>query len=514
MAYIVGVSSGMFMTAEAAEKQQYVTMPQKMFYGAFKGVNFVQVDLESITEFIEPYLEEGIRRIKELGLRFALHGESYAMGGTERPISMLDSAIETEYLHSHQRLIQHIKGGGKIGAEYINIHPSETTPFIRLNMHLQPAMLVDPWGRRFNEFLKDNPRVLEWAVNQNFIVEARHVGYSVSSILREKYDAYKRQHNKEPTEEEWEKMSFEAKKEGLMSYLVSNDLEYGAERYAYFMIAKWMQMEGHPLWKNIVGRNIPDDQLEALSKEGPGKSWVPAVSSLYISGHFNPKDPRFEDPKRPLERYKMYFIFETQMGGGGIEGMNRLVRPRDMVFLCQNIRSKWVGVCFDFEHVLAQNVDPKKEIESFPGNAGEWVKVCHLGFPTPHAPAHIPLLLGSREQYYLYERLFELRQKGFKNGFLIFERGGGKDPVEQSTVAIKMIQEHLEKNIRPKELPEMFFGIPPGGPRIRRQEVIVREHFFDPLKGMLAIPEEEYTFLSKAATEKGKAKEWEKEELR
>jgi len=56
MVYTIGISSGMFMAAEQAEKIQYMTIPRKVFRGGVEGVNFTQIDIESITEFIEPDL--------------------------------------------------------------------------------------------------------------------------------------------------------------------------------------------------------------------------------------------------------------------------------------------------------------------------------------------------------------------------------------------------------------------------------------------------------------------------
>ena len=156
MGYIVGVSSGMYMMAQQDEKGQYITIPKKIFRGGMEGVNFTQVDIETITEFNEPYLEKETEKIKNLGIEFGVHGESYAMGGGEKPMGMLDSAIETNYIHSHDRLIKHIDGCGLIGAKYVNIHPSETMPFLKLNMSFQPTTLVDPWGRSFKEFFKEN----------------------------------------------------------------------------------------------------------------------------------------------------------------------------------------------------------------------------------------------------------------------------------------------------------------------------------------------------------------------
>ncbi|MFQ6020615.1 MAG: hypothetical protein ACE5J4_01180 [Candidatus Aenigmatarchaeota archaeon] len=523
MGYVIGVSSGMFMAAEAAEKLQYVTVPQKAFYGALKGVTFTQVDIESITEFKEPDLKKEVEKIKKLGLRIGIHGESYAMGGAEKPISMLDSAIEIEYIHAHQRLLQHIDGCAKIGAEYVNIHPSETTPFIRLGMHLTPSKLVDPWGRPFEDFLGKNPKLIEWALTQPFICEIvfrYHRGDLFEEYVRRELQELRRIRGKELSEEEIKQVKKETKENmirALKRYVASPELSYGAERVAYYIVAKWMQNKRDSLWMSIVGKILKDENLPKLAMQGAGKSWVPAVSAKYIYGHFNPKDKRFKDPKKILEKNKLFFIFETQMGGGGLEGLYRLMRPRDMIFLCKAIGSKWVGVCFDFEHVLSQNIDPVEEIKSIPFGSASWIKVCHLGWPTPHAPAHVPIFLGSKQQIWLYERLLELRKRGFKDGYLIFERAGriaAGGPVQESVLAIRLIKKYLEKDIPTKELPEDFFGLPKGGPEIKRQQVTIREHFMDPLKGMLEIPEEEFTFLSSAAVKKGKAEEWKKEKRR
>ncbi len=438
------------------------------------------------------------------------------MGGAEKPIGMLDSAIESDYVHSHERLIQHIEGCGMLGGEYVNIHPSETTPFIRLAIHLQPTKLVDPWGRPLNIFLKENPKILNWAIEQTVINDIMRSQFRIKSVeeILENLEMRVQLQKKELSaatiqdlRKEAEKRHKESLKNLLLNFVSITDLAYGPERNAYYIIAKWMQENKDPLWKNIVGKSIPDDKL-------PDKhlQWVPAVSSKYIWGHFNPKNSKHKDPKPLLKKHKIYIVFEAQMGSAGLEGLYRLTRPRDMAFLCKAIGSKWVGVTFDFEHVLSQNIKPIKEIESIPYGLAIHIKVCHLGWPTPHVPAHMPIPVGSEAHIYLYERLFELRKKGFKDGFLIFERAAAGRGT--TIIAIRLIKHYLERDIPPKELPLKFFGMDERGPDIKRQEVAIREHFFDPLKGMLIVPEEEYTFLSKAAKEKGKAEVWKKERYR
>ena len=54
MAYVIGVSSGVFGLAPEAERVQYVGPAKKAQYCITKGVQFVQVDLESISEFQTP----------------------------------------------------------------------------------------------------------------------------------------------------------------------------------------------------------------------------------------------------------------------------------------------------------------------------------------------------------------------------------------------------------------------------------------------------------------------------
>jgi hypothetical protein len=119
----------------------------------------------------------------------------------------------------------------------------------------------------------------------------------------------------------------------------------------------------------------------------------------------------------------------------------------------------------------------------------------------------------------IYELLWILRETGFgkkMDTYLIYERGGGDDPFKQSVEVLRLMKEHLEKDIAPKDLPPAFFGVKLGtaGDQ-RRQEQIVREHAYEPLKDLLEMPEEEWTILSQVALKKGKRPEqWKKEEFR
>jgi len=202
------------------------------------------------------------------------------------------------------------------------------------------------------------------------------------------------------------------------------------------------------------------------------------------------------------------------MSSPGYEVYMRLARLPHLYHLVRSVGSEYVGFTMDMEHMLGCNIDPKKDIEELPGNAGKFLKVVHITIPTPLNPSHQTVKVGSEAQYYIYERLYELRKKGFEKGWLIFERTGGADPIQQSVLAMRIIKTFLERSIPPKKLPLEFFGMKPAGPEVKRQEITIKEHAFDPIKGMLLVPEEEYTFLSKAAIEKGKAEAWKKEKYR
>jgi hypothetical protein len=145
--------------------------------------------------------------------------------------------------------------------------------------------------------------------------------------------------------------------------------------------------------------------------------------------------------------------------------------------------------------------------------------VIHAGWPSALAPAHLPIAVGSDQQKYLYERYYQLKQKGFgkdKDVYIVFERGG-PETFQQSIISLKLIVDFLNKDIKPEDLinhPE-FFGLKTGEiSSPERQIVAIREHAYDPLKGMIVFPEEEHGTLGRAAVEKGKVEEWKKEKYR
>jgi hypothetical protein len=240
--------------------------------------------------------------------------------------------------------------------------------------------------------------------------------------------------------------------------------------------------------------------------------WVPAVSAKYIWGHISQPDI-----KKLLE--KIPLVLETPMAHRGMEEWLRFPNPIQMYYLVKHFGPN-LHIAMDFEHMLSLRLDPEIVIDLMPQDAGEFVRVLHVGYPSPLAPAHIPIPLGSEQQVYLYKMMFKLREKGFgknkKEFFIVFERGGGIDPIKQSIIALRKIVECLEKGIPPEKLPSEFFGIAPKELfSVERQLATIRAHAYDPLKGLLAVPEEEHGLLGRKAIEKGVPPEkWKKEELK
>lgn len=179
-----------------------------------------------------------------------------------------------------------------------------------------------------------------------------------------------------------------------------------------------------------------------------------------------------------------------------------------------------VFMLIDFEHITTQGFDAFEEIKEFVGlapDAGEYILSLHVTKPTP-LHHHIQVEIGDVD---VYKLLYQLRTVGLgkhHTTYLIYERGGERDPFRQSVIAIRLMVKQLLDDIKPKELigkPE-FFGV--EGPNIaseERQRTIISEHAEDPIKDLMVVPEEEHTFLGRAASGKpGGAEKWKKDELK
>lgn len=596
MTLFLGVSSGLFSVTQEAEKLQLIGFYKKAQSCITKGVEFVQVDLESVAEFKEPDLKMNMENVKRLGITFGVHSETAATGVE---IAELDSAIETDYKFGHERLKEILESSGELGSKYVLIHASESESFISLERHMQPTILVDYFGNPLRQFLeKDHKELLNWLIGgtidevssnvyklfsekslkerkQITEAEIKNVVKSIDFIWREFLSGRtfaeslratimglisqievnrvgKSYEDMTPDEEkqtnEFVRKSIKKDIEDWLRFILdqiqSRHLGYGPERIAYYFVARYMEMTNDPLWKNIVDNTVKylakadnktteewlrDKKITNLNLEDPNfilysYIWVPAVSAKYIWGHLNqdknPGPVKYADFKPILKKYKMPLVLETPMARRGVEQWLRLANPLQMYYLAKQIGSEYVQLAFDLEHMLSVRLDPEKLIDLMPNDAGKFVRVIHAGYPSTLAPAHMLIPLGSEQQVYLYKMYYKLWKKGMgkeNDCFLVFERGA-PESMQQSIVALRKIKEFMEQNISPEDLVKHpdFFGLAVGeigSPE--RQMNIIHEHAWDPLKGLITTPEETYTSLGKAATEKGKRpEEWKKEELR
>jgi sugar phosphate isomerase/epimerase len=286
------------------------------------------------------------------------------------------------------------------------------------------------------------------------------------------------------------------------------------------------------------------ESLITKSKE-PGKKVIgdfyhSLVAGKYLEGHisrlldaiktFADKEiPTLQAPPEEKEKLKRYakelkITFETPFMGGAYAGMMTIWHPKQIYAVVKTIRrtlnTDRIFMTIDFEHIAVEGADPYTEIEKFAKiapDAGKYILSLHVTKPTP-LHHHIEVEIGDVD---VYKLLWHLRTAGlgkYHTVYFIFERGGEQEPFKRSITALKIMAEFLEKDIPPEKLIGMpeFFGVSTGEIAAEeRQKVAIHEHALDPLKGLLTVPEEEFTFLSKAAIEKGVPPEkWKKEELK
>ena len=528
MGYTIGVSTGLWKIAHQqspGKSLEFMGLARKALWSIYKGVRFAQIDLESIAEFLEDDLDQKIKKVKEMGIEFGVHGEVPETAG--RLVPFLDSAEEDVYKRSHERLIYSAKNCARIGSKYYLLHSSASRSWHELSRDLGPTLMVDIWGRRFEHLFNEEKWLLDWAIKKPFIIEifSRRGAKSIEEAEKDEMERFEKRYKydkgKEPSSEEKERAHLDIKKEveeefkkALSDMISRNDISYGVERIAFYIIAKWMESgktcpsELRATWKGIArGGSIDNDSFREKAD-----NWVPAIAAAYTWGHFNPKDSRYEDPKKYFE--KMWMAFETPMTGAGVEEAARLAKPMHIYHMVKNLKMKNAVVVLDFEHQLSSWIDPFEQVKALPEGEGKWIKIIHIGYPAVMAPAHIPIPLGSDAQFWVYKILWEYRKKGFKDGIIIFERGGGDEPIQETVLALKKVTEYLEKDVAPEKLPEDFYGLTKLAPETIRQRLQIKNHALDPLKGMLMVPEEEYDFLGTSAAAQRKLEEWKKERLK
>jgi hypothetical protein len=310
------------------------------------------------------------------------------------------------------------------------------------------------------------------------------------------------------------------------------------------------------------GRDYIDEMLEIAKKvSGPDERkfkefYYACVGAKYLCGHLKkliefiiselPKEieekikvlspAKIEEEKKNFEKIIKEFkiaIENPDARAPSYAGLYPLWHPKHIYVAIKVLREElakdsktkdWAEKIFmiiDAEHLSTQGVDPLFEyselVKAVP-DIGKYILTLHITKPSP-LHHHIEVEPGDIE---VYKLLWTLRKAGlgkYHPVYLIFERGGGEDPFKRSVTAIKIMADFLQKDIPPEQLinkPE-FFGVATqefASPE--RQRVIIVEHAFDPLKGLIVVPEEEYTFLGGAALQKPGVtpEKWKKEELK
>jgi len=264
----------------------------------------------------------------------------------------------------------------------------------------------------------------------------------------------------------------------------------------------------------VVGAKFLQGHLEALDK------WL---KDVFIKEEIaDIKDPKERSELEKIAKDIMFAVEIPDARDPTHAGLFLLWHPKQIYAAVKVIRESMgndrVWQLQDWEHLATQGLDPIKEFDDLVDicpDMGEITIAAHANAPNP-MHAHEPLELGDVR---IYKLLYFMRQTGFgKNhrAYVIYERGGAKDPYQKAVAVLRLAVASLAKGIHPDDLPEEYFGMKgPTAGDFHRQKAIMQDHAWEPLKDMLEIPEEEWTFLSQTAIKRGKKPDvWKKGEFR
>ena len=576
MTYKVGISSGWWNIGKDPSLLGIGTKAGA--FGATLGVQFNQVDLDTVLEFLEPGLKEYVERVKKkLGMQIGLHGE---IG----EIVMFESAERIRWEQSHERLCRTMRGAADLGFIYVNFHLSNSQWLSFHERELRPFgftyQVVAPTGQPFGEWIDamikkgdkaaDVPKqwIIDSLPNTRVEQELRQTvpfRKALNDIHREEIQKEETRIRNSITKDEryknLTKEQIDIQVEGTLGALGdqiesrahqrlrherlfdiwrdSESQKYALEAGeidAYIATAIYMIASKNPLWTGILGNDYSNDPAADANRAyiERQKEFNAAVAAFYLLSHFTTKSTahlgRDKDYnknhiesmtiKEWCEKKRVKLLLECPQSGQGSEGISRLFHPLHAYYLIKEINSPAIQQCIDFEQEMGQNINLDEELPRMPSDFGSQIFLLHLGDPIPYfGTAHIPIALADRGADALYRWIYWLRGKGFKDGYIIFERGGGRTPgnnsqqnvFEYSVYVIRQIVKYLDQDTKPDKLPPEFYGLSSDNKDVfTRQLVAMRDHAWDPLEGLLKLSEEKHTFLGKAAVEGGKSKEWER----
>jgi hypothetical protein len=560
MPYKIGVSSGWWKIDRPPDLLGLATKVGS--FGGTAGVQFIQADLDTTSEFFEPRLEEQLKRIREkMGMEIGLHAE---VG----ELMALESAERRLWDQSHIRFIETVRHSADLGMKYINVHFSNKPQLLfleaqyRVTGYFYPSVGFD--GRPLFETCEKSAQAKKIAekhltgIARTIMDDARDIWEREINRyyrdLEEKLQGEKlpkaiedlkktKQYQEAP---EWDRRVMERQTDTREAEKIHNEIQRlqeeefperayrvwkqapnacysidAAEIGAYLIVAAYMKETGDPIWSSLCNNMDPE---KAYREKHP--EFNAAVAARYLQGHLEAKWPDVNKKLLKgmsalewLKEKNIILAFEIPEAHEGFEGLLRLFNPLDGYIMIKKLKSPILKLCIDFEHLLSHKLKVEDMIKGLPSDGGKDIIALHLSKPIPYfGSAHVPIPIGSRAQEIIYKWIFDLRKKGFRDGYLVYERGGGKTAWEvmQNVVwAMRQMVKYLEKDIPFEELPPEFYGVSEQTKEtFARQIVTMREHAWDPLEGLLMIPEEKHTFLSRSAVEKGKKEEWEKRRFR
>ncbi len=568
MGFKVGTTTGLYSIGGDV---QLASAVKKVAYALTRGTDVIEIagDVPHEINYTEG---KEIRYIAEKqGLELFFHGSL-----TVR----MESADRETWREAQEHIEKSIRSAVFGGMKYVNFHACLypwPELFTYAETKLRIAM-VEFYGNFISTLMKGddeaNTKLRKWFVDR-FWQDYDSVILDETAIREINEMAYKLRESGKSAEEiskEIEKLIKKEIEKALYEGRPWRIEEYGNEVEAYKILAHWLFFKKDALWVKIselYSSEIGDVDYTKDGKNGT-KTWIEekfeeakvkggkfekmfkeffysVVAAKFLEGHIisafefikNKLPKEIEEmkivekeDKEQLKNFAKNLKITIEIPDArspSQAGLYPLWRPKQIYVVVKNLseRLKEIGLeefsnkifmLMDWEHLATHGVDPLEEVREFTekfSDTGKYILSIHANYPSP-LHSHRPIEIGDIT---IYKLLWMLRKTGlgkYHTVYLIFERGGGDDPFKNSITALKIMAEHLEKDVPPEKLPPSFFGISIGEiASEERQLAIIREHARDPLKGLLAVPEEEYGVISRAAIEKGIPPEkFKKEELK
>lgn len=491
----VGVTSGLPSVDRA-------TLVEEAMGSIGKGCDLMRLDVESFNH-LTPKDKEDLKNLSEYqGMRWAIHGD---LG-----VDMTRSE-ETDWRHADKSLKEYIKMAKEIKAVYVNFHASVfPTPAIQAAIARTYEVHVDPDGKNIKDLFLKTPEAQRWFVKERFR------GYTTAEKTRSIIAKLELEagFDQKQIRKKWEELS--KKGEGDVDKIFMEEAIKDArddfdgrvtEWTAYVIVAWWMYKNGDSIWKALCGNKNPQQLIDSGDPEDLIKL-VDAVAGAYTRGHL-------KKYLGDMEKGRVYIILENpDARREDLRGQRlfRLMHPTNIYHVVRSIGSQWVRLSIDWEHMAMHGYDPWGEAKKFPNDIGEFV----LNFDVnSHPNVNHTQHPVERGDVHLYRLLWEVRRRGCKRAYLMYEWGGRRADEkrwQESVPALKTIAKMLENDVLPEELPPEFFGLDAG--EVEFEKRIMERNMFKPFEGMLEFPELAHGWLSGELKKKGRLEQWAKEEFR